>query len=79
MKLTPKEARLIEELRRVPTAKITVVTHSGEIKTVRTEIDAEISDKASGMGEIWKKPSTTRTQEVPGPPAFHVERPKTRE
>lgn len=49
MKLDQKEARLIAELRATPTGKITTVKYAGEIKSIRTEIDAEIADKARGV------------------------------
>lgn len=56
MKLDPKEARLIAELRGTPTGKITVSKYAGEIRSIRTEIDAELADKARGQGEHWGRP-----------------------
>lgn len=46
MKLDQSEAQLIQQLRSVQTAKLTVVKHAGQIKSVRTEINTEIAQKA---------------------------------
>jgi hypothetical protein len=62
MKLDPKEARLIAELRGTPTGKVTVSKFGGEIRSIRTEIDAELADKARGQAGPWSVPRGT----VPG-------------
>lgn len=54
MKLTQREARLINELRSVPTGKIVAVKYAGEIRAVKVEVDVEASDRARGHAQIWK-------------------------
>lgn len=65
MKLDPLEARLIEQLRQLPTVKVTVVKHKGKIVSINSEINAAVVDKAHGRGGLWEKPAPIKVQTVP--------------
>ncbi len=56
MRLTPDEMQLFHRLRALPTAKFTVVKFGGEIRSIRAEINIEISAKAN----LQKTPPGTK-------------------
>lgn len=58
MQLSEKEQRLITELRRHPTARLTVSMWQGRIKSVEITTSAAAMDKAAGVDGPWsaKKP-----------------------
>jgi len=63
VKLDPKEARLISQLRHTPTCKMTIVKYGGEIKAMKTEIDADLADKAAAEAQA-KVPRGTHREIV---------------
>lgn len=60
MQLDPHEMRIIEAMRAHPTAQFTVVMVRGRLMTLKTELDAEIIDRAEGKSELWKKGGAIR-------------------
>jgi hypothetical protein len=65
MRLDPKEARLIAELRATPTGKITAVKFKGEIRAVKIEVDLAMVDKASGAQSPFGVSRGTAPGEMP--------------
>lgn len=62
MRLTDKEVRLIAQVRSTSTGKVTAVTYRGEIRAIKTEIDAETFDRAHGQDKPWAGKAELETQ-----------------
>ena len=62
MHLSPKEERLIQELRGIKTCMVIVTQINGEIRGIKTEVSAEIADKAAGRGDLWQSEVSRGTQ-----------------
>lgn len=79
MKLDHNEVQLIQQLRSLPTVKVTVVKHAGAFKMIKAEINSEILLAADAEAKKAGKPQVVRVREVPGTPPEGQELVPTRE